>query len=87
MVRTESERVYVTRREVGFDRACEEAYRLALSVFGCDEDGHFRKLKGFPRSTSCLVVEFVKFRHGGGMGGQELTYEFEAWVESCEDEE
>lgn len=73
--------IHITRREPNFDRACEEAYRRALVMFGCDDYGHLRKVPNFDRSSDCIVVEFHSYRHIGGMGGQEFQYEFHASVE------
>lgn len=71
--------------EPGFDRACEQAYRQALDLFGCDEDGHLHYVRDSCRSTDTVVVEFARCRHYGNVGGQECVYEFVAWVERAED--
>ncbi len=85
-MKSDIEQIRVRRREPNFDRACDEAYRWAVSLFGIDEAGH-AKDKRFDRSSSCLKVQFKTYTHTGSMGGQEYLYEFEAWMEKFEDEE
>lgn len=68
-----------------FDKACERAYDRAISIFGVNEDGHFENVPKAHRSDCSLVVEFVRYRHIGGMGGHEFLYEFAAWADAEED--
>jgi len=65
-----------TRKEANFDRACEEAYRYALMVFGIDDSGHSQKLKGWDRSSCCIKVTFLSYSQVGSMGGHDYNYEF-----------
>lgn len=82
----EKVRIVVDRNgEPNFDRVCETAYKRALWEFGVDEDGHITKVPGSARSTDTVVLEFVKYQHRGGIGGQACVYEFVAWVERCEE--
>jgi hypothetical protein len=67
--------------EPNFDKACEVAYQHALGRFGCTDAGHLDNVKDSERSRSTVVVEFVGYRHYGGMGGQYCFYSFTAWVE------
>lgn len=67
--------------EPNFDRACEEAYRRAVAEFEIDESGHPAD-KRFHRSNTSLKVRFTQYVHTGSMGGQELVYEFDAWMET-----
>lgn len=85
-IKSAVKKIHVTRRESGFDRACEEAYSRALSLFAIDEDGH-AKDKRFDRSTSSLVVKFRDYRVNGSMGGISNTYVFDAWMENYGDED
>jgi len=81
-MKSEIKKIRVTRSgEPNFDRACEEAYRRAVSEFGIDEFGYPAD-KRFDRSSSSLEVQFVQYTHTGSMGGQELVYEFYAWMEA-----
>lgn len=80
MTRSLAKDIVVRRSEVNFDKACEEAYEIALIKFGIDENGHARD-KNFPRSESSLHVQSVVFEHIGGMGGQSYMYRFIAWME------
>jgi hypothetical protein len=67
--------------EPNFDRACEEAYNRAVSAFEIDEFGHSADER-FPRSSTALMVRFTQYVQTGSMGGQELVYEFDAWMET-----
>ena len=73
--------IQVSRTEANFDRACDMAYRMALVRFDCDDCGHLNNVEDSQRSTDSVEVEFKSYRHSGGMGGQNITYIFEAWVE------
>ena len=67
-----------------FDEACRDAYQRALMRFGIDDSGHAEDER-FPRSCSSLEVEFIKYSHSGGMGGQTFFYKFKAWMECIGD--
>lgn len=83
-MKSEIKKIRVTRSgEPNFDRACENAYSQAVSEFGIDESGHPADQR-FHRSSSSLKVQFVQYTHTGSMGGQELVYEFYAWMESVD---
>ncbi len=79
--------IHISRQESNFDRACEAAYKYALMRFHADDDGYLNNVKDSERSTDSVVVEFVSYRHTGGMGGQSFQYEFVAWVERYVDED
>ena len=76
------EQIIVQRLEANFDRACDYAYRLALSRFGFDDCGRTDRLdlSDFDRTTDSVCVTFVRYRQSGGMGGREHIYEFEATI-------
>ena len=76
-----------TNGEPNFDKACEQAYHMAIMRFGCDDCGHLNNVEGSERSCDSVVVEFKRYRHYGGMGGQTCEYVFEAWVERNEDDD
>lgn len=82
----EKKEISIYRTECHFDRACESAYRHAVSLLGIDEDGHSGEVNGWERSSCSVCVEFVSFQIRGGMGGIEYLYSFVAWAEKCEDE-
>ncbi len=66
----------VERSESGFDKACDAARKLALVLFGIDEDGHSDRIE-FIRTTDCVRVDF----HNLEMYGANLfVYTFEALV-------
>lgn len=74
--------IFITRfAEPNFDRACEQAYLVALRQFGCDESGNLTNVKGGDRSMDSIVVRSKEYRHTGNMSGQRMEYVFEAWVE------
>jgi hypothetical protein len=76
----------VIRNETNFDKACDSAYRLAISIFGIDEFGHFNNVKNANRNSAYLAVTFKSYKHTGSMSGQEMVYTFEAVVLNCEEE-
>lgn len=79
--------IAVLRKESNFDKACEEAYRYAVMHFDIDECGHSRKFD-FERSTDSINIKFKGFEHSGGMGGDQLIYRFDAWIDrNTEDED
>ena len=82
----ETVQIVVSRNggEPNFDKACEQAYSLALQKFGCDDDGHFNNVKDSDRTSDRVVIEFKSYRHIGTMVGQTCEYIFEAWVEHIE---
>lgn len=81
-LKSEIKKIRVVRSgEPNFDRACEEAYRRAVMEFLIDESGHPAD-KRFSRSSTSLKVQFIQYTHTGSMAGQELVYEFYAWIET-----
>jgi len=70
--------VVVWRENPNFDRACEQALRMAVSAFGIDEAGHARQVPGHDRSRDSIRIEFKRYRQSDGMHGQEYQYTFEA---------
>lgn len=64
----------------GFDKAVDCAWRQALAVFGCDEDGHLLNVEGSDRSWDSLLVKFISLERCGGIGGRCDYYLFEAWI-------
>lgn len=89
MIRSAEKIIHIHKDSLGFDFACQNAYQQALWKFGIDDCGHSEPQDGvdFPRSASALVVEFVGFKHSGGMGGQSMIYTFKAYLEMEEDDE
>lgn len=81
------ENITVSREECNFDRACDTAYRMALSKFDVDDNGHIARVPGAERSCCSVVVEFVKYVHGGSTVGHSHEYTFEARVEKHVDED
>jgi len=77
----------VTRQESNFDRACEEAYELALVLVGADHDGYMLNVEGTDRSTDALHVEFVTYRVKDGLAAIEHEYRFSYKVNRCVDDE
>ena len=71
----------VSRGEPNFDRACDMAMRMALMRFDCDDCGHLNNVEDSCRSADSVELEFKSYRQSGSMGGQTITYVFEAWVE------
>lgn len=78
--------IVVTGQESNFDRACDAAYNIALSMFGIDDYGHSNNVEGFQRSTDVIVVEFKSYKCVGSMVGHEHQYMFKAWVERNSEE-
>lgn len=69
--------VSVYRRESHFDRACDEAYRIALRQFGCDDDGYLMNVQEFDRTTDAVAIEFKGYLRCGN----EHVYQFQSWIE------
>lgn len=65
------------RGEASFDRACDEAYRLACLQFGLDDDGYLRNVADGERSTDAIVQQFIGYIRFG----RQHQYTFVAWVE------
>lgn len=73
-----TEKVVVNRRESSFDRACDEAYNLAVMMLGIDDSGHSTRVKKWDRSTCFIRVVFESYEHVGSMGGGSHKYTFRA---------
>jgi hypothetical protein len=78
--------IIVSREEANFDRACDTAYRHALSQFQVDQDGHIKAVKDSERCRDSIEVQFVSYVLSGGMSGVSHTYMFQAWVSRCEED-
>lgn len=76
--------IHITRQESHFDRACDEAYRMALYRLGIDDAGYANNVKGAGRNGS-IMCQFVTYTHGASMVGHEHHYHFQAWIEIPED--
>lgn len=61
-------RITINRREANFDRACDEAYDMALEEIGDKID-----------SDRDLVVRFVSYAHEGTHVGHSHLYVFEIY--------
>jgi len=72
--------IRITDTRPDIDRACALAYEEAIARFDIDEHGH-AKDTDFPRSSSSIHVEFVKYQHIAGIGGQDIIYTFKAWMQ------
>ncbi len=57
--------IVVTREESNFDRACDSAYRQALSKFQIDEDGYSQIVQGWEKYTCCIEIEFKNYVRTG----------------------
>ncbi len=66
--------ITVPRDESGFDRACDYAYRMAVDVFGIDDNGHCDSIPEWERSCCWLEVRFTDYKRVGS----EHQYTFEA---------
>ena len=73
--------ITITRKESGFDRACEEAYDLALITFGYDDYGSLLNVDDSHRSEDSVELKLLAFTISGNMVGVTYFYKFEAWVE------
>lgn len=73
--------------ERGFDKAIELARREAIRVHGIDESGNCKDSENFPRSSSEVVVEFVRMRFTLNMIGGTHEYEFQTWMENFDEDE
>lgn len=72
----------VTRNESNFDRACDEAYRIAIMKCRIDEDGH-SDIVGWERSCCWIEMEFIKYIRIG----RDHIYTFEAKTIKEDEEE
>lgn len=68
-----------------FDKACNDAYRDAVNIFGIHVDGYSTKAE-FIRNIDTVYVKFVSYEHIGSMIGHSHVYKFETWIEREEDE-
>lgn len=71
----------VSREDANFDRACDNAWAAALSLFGVDTDGYFMAISPARRDV-ILCVKFDSYRLCSSMGGPRHTYYFTAKVVS-----
>lgn len=74
-------KIQICRLESSFDRASDSAYKRACSMFGLNEDGYFKYVENWNRSTDMIIVEFESYRHTGSMVGHTHIYTFVAWIE------
>lgn len=75
--------VTIERQESSFDRACDNAYRMALMMFGSDDDGYLTNVKDNCRTTDCVCCEFKSYSRYG----HSHLYMFDVWVERAEDDD
>lgn len=85
-VHDEKVRIHIRRSEADFDRATDQAYVRALSIFGVTVEGHFTEVRESKRSDDTLVVSFTGYQCRGSMAGIEHIYDFQAWVEKYKDD-
>jgi hypothetical protein len=69
--------------EVGLDQARWKS----VNEFGIDDCGHSSEVDEWERSCCSVRVKFVGLESSGGMGGGEITLEYEAWCEKYYDED
>ncbi len=62
----------IIRSEANFDRACDEAYDLAIALLGIDEDWDTTRVKGWCAKRSTIRIEF----HGYYRTPGEHVYKF-----------
>jgi hypothetical protein len=72
--------------EANFDLACEQAYKMALDKFGCDDLGDLNNVIASDRAVDSVVVAFVSYVCVGNMLGQSHAYKFSAWVSRVDDD-
>jgi hypothetical protein len=73
--------------EPSFDRACEQASRIACNMFGVDDCGHINNVKGAERTTASIEIEFKRYISSGSMCGWSHDYVFVARVVQEDDDE
>lgn len=77
----------ILREESNLDRACDEAYWLAVGMWKLDEDGHMPATSLFPsagefvRTTDTIVLTFVNYQRFGNSH----VYGFSTRIERFED--
>ncbi|RJQ27123.1 hypothetical protein C4577_02275 [Candidatus Parcubacteria bacterium] len=71
-----SKQIVISRRESNFDKACDEAYTMAVSMLGIDDCGHSDCVEDWDRSSCYIRVVFEKYNHIGSMVGHEHKYIF-----------
>ena len=74
----DSKPICIVRSEAGFDRACEDAYRMAVALLGIDGGGHSARIKGWDRSCCFVRMKFKRYRQSGSMAGISHLYTFRA---------
>lgn len=77
----DTEVFHVVRKEACFDRACDEAWRRAVSIARIDEDGH-STIEGWDRSSSYIEMEFVGYMK---QGASDNLYTFKVTAKESED--
>lgn len=73
--------ITIWREEPNFDRATEQAYCRALTMFNSDGYGNLLEVKGFDRANCSVKMKFDNLTYEGSMSGHGITYKFEAWTE------
>ena len=76
--------IHISRKEANFDRACDSARHMALSYFGCDDDGYLTNVEDSVRSRDFVVLILLKYQASFSMAGCSHDYFFEAWVTNNE---
>jgi len=73
--------IVVRMAEASFDRACDEAYRLAVRKFGVDDCGHSDMVEGWEMSTCCIALSFTSYDRTSS----EHVYVFSAHADKADD--
>ena len=69
--------ICVSRQNVNFDEACNEARIQALTILGCDEDGNLSNCPEWNISSDSISIIFVSINMSCKMHGWEYEYLFE----------
>lgn len=75
--------VTAERTEANFDRACDEAYSLAIRLFGISEDGHSQRVLGWERFRCWIELTFDVYQRVGNTH----FYTFRAYARKEEESE
>jgi len=78
--------ITVRQNSCGFDRACDEAHKRALEVFGIDDYAN-SDVVDWVRSTDSVKISFLNYECSATMVGSEYKYQFDIWTERCVEEE
>lgn len=81
ILKSDVKEFYIHDTRPDFDKACEQAYSWAKELFEIDDYGHAKDNR-FPRSSSTLHVQFIKYKQTRSMAGGGYVYTFTAWMEA-----